>query len=460
MKTTLHVSALMNATPNRSSKWQIAVAILSAALTFSVAATASAAPKKKAPATNIVYITSNNPTPGENAVLAFSRDEADGSLTLFGHFLTDGTGFYNSNERLGPDDSDQELIIDPDRRLLFAVNSGSDTIAVFRIHPDGSLTPAQGSPFPSGGVNPVSLGLSGNQLYVVNKGNVDPGQTPGPDAALPNYTGFRVAGNGHLSRIPHSTIEVGAGSDPTQALISPDGNLLFGSDLFAIPFPPPPGFPPFIPPFASALESFRIKPNGRLVQGPNTPQPAQVPPPFPPYILGLQVHPTERLLYVGFVAGNAMGTYSYDETGAVTFLNVAPSTGLGICWIRVNDEGTFAYTSNSTDDSISVYSLADPFNPVEVQKLDLKGPKELLGGPPAPVIFTTSPFQLSLDPSGKFLYVVNHENTVDDSFPEGNALHILQVGADGKLTETADSPLILPQALVPAGAHPKGIVVQ
>ena len=459
MKTMLPDSASMNPTHKRWSTWQIAVAILSAALTLSVATTASAAPKKKGPTTNVVYITSNNPTPGQNAVLAFKRDETDGSLTLFGHFLTGGTGFYNSNERLGPDDSDQELIIDPDRRLLFAVNSGSDTIAVFDIHRDGRLTQVKGSPFPSGGVNPVSLGLSGDQLYVVNKGSVDPGQTPGPDVSLPNYTGFRVAGNGHLSRIPHSTHEVGAGADPTQALISPDGNLLFGTDLFAIPFPPPPGFPPFLPPFASALESFRIKPNGRLVQGPNTPQPAQIPPPFPPYILGLQVHPTERLLYVGFVAGNALGTYSYDETGAVTFLNAAPSTGLGICWIEVNDEGTVAYASNSTDDSISVYSLADPFNPVEIQTVPLKGPKEVLGTL-APVIFTTSPFQLSLDPSGKFLYVVSHENTEQDTFPDGNALHILQVGADGKLTETADSPVILPQSLVPAGAHPKGIVVQ
>jgi 6-phosphogluconolactonase (cycloisomerase 2 family) len=457
MKTMLHSSASTKVI--RATRWQIAAVILGTGLTFSAATVASAAPDKKASATNVVYITSNNPNRGQNAVLAFSRDETDGSLTLRGHFLTGGTGFYNSNERLGPDDSDQELIIDSDRRLLFAVNSGSDSIAVFRIRPDGSLTPVEGSPFPSGGVQPVSLGLSGNQLYVVNKGNVDPGQTPGPDAARPNYTGFRVAGNGHLSPIPHSTIEVAAGADPTQALISPDGNLLFGSDLFALPFPPPPGFPPFLPPFASALESFRIKPNGRLVQGPNTPQPAQIPPPFPPYILGLQVHPTERLLYVGFVAGNALGTYSYDETGAVSFLNAAPSTGMGICWIRVNDAGTVAYASNSTDDSISVYSLADPFNPVEIQTVPLKGPKQLLGVP-APVLFTTSPFQLSLDPSGKFLYVVNHENSENDSFPDGNALHILQVASDGKLTETAASPVILPQSLVPAGAHPKGIVVQ
>lgn len=168
---------------------------------------------------------------------------------------------------------------------------------------------------------------------VVNKGNLEPGQTVG---ALPNYTGFRVSGNGRLSPIPHSTVEVIPGSHPTQALISPDGKLLFGVDLFAFPFPPPPGFPPFVPPFASALESFRIRSNGRLVQGTGTPQGSPIPPPFPPFMLGLQVHPTQPLLYVGFVVGNVMRTFRYDATGGLTFLNAAPISGLGICWIEVN----------------------------------------------------------------------------------------------------------------------------
>jgi hypothetical protein len=50
---------------------------------------------------------------------------------------------------------------------LFAVNSGSDTIAVFHIQGNGALTPVEGSPFPSGGNDPVSLGLNGNTLFVV-----------------------------------------------------------------------------------------------------------------------------------------------------------------------------------------------------------------------------------------------------------------------------------------------------
>jgi 6-phosphogluconolactonase (cycloisomerase 2 family) len=406
-------------------------------------------------ARNVLYVTSNNPTPRQNSVLAFRRSGKDGRLTSIGNFLTRGTGVYNADERLGPDDSDQEIVASPDGRRLFAVNSGSDTIAVFNIDRDGRLTHVHGSPFPSGGVQPVSLGLAGQQLYVVNKGDREPGQTGG---SSPNYTGFCVGGEGRLTPIPGSTITVRAGSHPTQALISPNGRLLFGIDLFNYPFTPPPGFPPFVPPFASALESFRILSNGRLAQGANTPQPSPLPPPAPPFVLGLQVHPTKPLLYAGFVIGGAMGTFKYDAAGTLTFLNSTPISGQGICWIHVNTKGTHAYSSNSTDDSISVFSLANPSQPVEIQKVDLKGPRELLGGP-APVIFTTTPFQLSLDPTGQFLYILNHETTVNDTYPQGNAVHILRVGRDGKLTETSESPLILPQSAVPARAHPKGIVV-
>ncbi len=103
-------------------------------------------------ARNVVYLTSNNPEPGKNSVLAYRRNPTTGGLTLLGNFPTKGTGFYNNDERLGPDDSDQEIVASEDRRFLFAVNSGSDTVAVFEINADGSLTHVKGSPFPSGGV--------------------------------------------------------------------------------------------------------------------------------------------------------------------------------------------------------------------------------------------------------------------------------------------------------------------
>ena len=49
-------------------------------------------------------------------------------------------------------------------------DSGSNTIAMFRIHSDGSLEHVLGSPFPSGGIQPVSLALQNGNLYVANAG--------------------------------------------------------------------------------------------------------------------------------------------------------------------------------------------------------------------------------------------------------------------------------------------------
>src|SRR5690242_12175780 len=69
----------------------------------------------------VVYVESNNPTPGQNAIIALRRDASDGSLQQIGKFLAGGTGFGNVTQGLGPDDSDQEVIANPDRRFLFAV---------------------------------------------------------------------------------------------------------------------------------------------------------------------------------------------------------------------------------------------------------------------------------------------------------------------------------------------------
>src|SRR4029079_17444536 len=81
--------------------------------------------------TEFVYVESNNPEPGRNAVLAFRRNPSNGSLRQIGTFLTRGTGFGNETQGLGPDDSDQEVVGSSDGRFLFAVNQGSNSIAVF-----------------------------------------------------------------------------------------------------------------------------------------------------------------------------------------------------------------------------------------------------------------------------------------------------------------------------------------
>ncbi|MCU1292451.1 MAG: hypothetical protein JWP08_1301, partial [Bryobacterales bacterium] len=101
----------------------------------------------------------------------------------------------DTSVQVGPLDSDQEIISSSDHSLLFAVNSGSDTIAVFQINKDGSLSPVRGSPFPSGGNNPVSLALDCDTLIVVNKS----GDFGRPSAVLPNYTTLKVWPDGSLT---------------------------------------------------------------------------------------------------------------------------------------------------------------------------------------------------------------------------------------------------------------------
>jgi DNA-binding beta-propeller fold protein YncE len=387
-------------------------------------------PTTNAPS-SVVYIESNvGETPGHNSILAFRRDSA-GHLTPIGEFPTGGTGVHpiesnvtNLATTLGPLDSDQSIILNREGTRLFAVNAGSDTIAVFDVRNDGSLVPVKGSPFPSGGVNPVSVGLAegGDILVVVNK-DYDLSR-PGFDVALraPNYTTFRVNPQGKLIRVPQSTIAatppvngIGPGfSNPTQALIAPDGRLVFDTDFF--------GF---------TLHSFVVQPNGRLERADSHTLPASefIPHPLisrPQGLvipLGLFAHPRERIFYVGMVFEGKLGVLEYNSEGQFHFVRSTPA-GAGICWVTINSSGNRIYTTNTLADTVSVLDSSDPLNPVEIQEF-------ALAGPPA------GPFQLALDSRGEYLYVITQKTL--DVFPvEANALHVLKIAADGTIAAQTD----------------------
>jgi 6-phosphogluconolactonase (cycloisomerase 2 family) len=368
---------------------------------------------------SVVYTQSNIPANNQNSVVGFQRD-GTGKLTPLptSPFPTQGSGIANLPISLNPFVpttflSDQEVIVNPERTKLFAVNSGSSTIAVFDIKKDGSLIPVEGSPFPSNGVEPVSLGLADKFLYVVNQ-NLDP-SNPSQEASgsLPNYTAFRITPRGQLIPVPNSTVSVPSGSVPTQALISPDENLLFGADVGS-----------------GLLRSFQILRNGRLLASPKSPQALPtsefLPGSLPPAPLGLQTHPQQPILYVGFINVNRLGVYSYDKgTGELTFLKSVPNSGINLCWLITNRDGTRLYTTNSGDSSISVYDIEqDPTTPIEIQKVTLSGPG---GGA-----------QLALDSTESFLHVVSQPITVGTT--EGNGLYVFKVNPqNGTLNEESSS---------------------
>ena len=93
-----------------------------------------------------------------NAVKVFSR-AGDGSLAAKGEFATGGTG---TGTGLG-----NQGALALERRLLFAVNPGSDSISSFRVRAEQlELIDTDAS----GGDQPISLTADDGLLYVLNAG--------------------------------------------------------------------------------------------------------------------------------------------------------------------------------------------------------------------------------------------------------------------------------------------------
>jgi hypothetical protein len=394
-----------------------------------------------------LYVESNDPA--GNAVLAFQR-AADGSLTALpgGSFPTGGQGIGNPTQRLGPADSDQTFAVSPEGRL-YAVNSGSATIAVFDVNADGSLKAIAGSPFASGGNNPVSLALRDQKLYVVNK--------EADGAAEPSYVALAIGADGSLSSLgAEATVHLPVGASPTQAYLAPGKSLLFGTrfldasrtDKFA----------------AGQLDAFAIGASGGLTAAAGAPFALPADPAHamaPPAALDLIGHPTQDILYVGFPTRQEVGVFTYDASGALTFVKAAPNSGMAICWLRTTADGKRLYTVNSGSSTVSLYDLSDPMTPVESSHLELKGDSSGMPFTDAmgkPGTLTNNPFQFELDPAEKHLYVVSQRVTTNAADTSGNVLHTLDIAADGSLGEPG-APLDLAALGVPPTARPQGVVI-
>jgi 6-phosphogluconolactonase (cycloisomerase 2 family) len=371
---------------------------------------------------HVVYTETNDVA---NAVLAFRRDD-EGRLRLLpgAPFSTGGKGVIDPSFKLGPFDTDQNVAIDQDRRLLFAVNSGSNSIAVFHIRPhDGSLEPAKGSPFPSGGINPVSIGLRGDQIVIINQ-DLDPAQNV--PRTLPSIVTRHVTEDGRIVKFPtDTTISLPVGSAPSQALTANDRPFVFDAQFLG-----------------GRLASYQLSPNGRLIANPPQPLPASESvggkAPLP---LGLWANPDARQLYVGFVTVNKLGVYTWDEDGVPIFERTVANSGTAICWLRTNRAGTRLYTANTGSSTVSVYDTTDPAEPKEIQAIHTSGPGAL--------------FQLALDPTERFLYVIGQRGS---HAAPGNTLHVLAVDdEDGTLSEVPSSPV--PITLQGPDGRPQGVAV-
>jgi 6-phosphogluconolactonase (cycloisomerase 2 family) len=392
-------------------------------------------------ATSFIYTETDNSNPGQNAVIAY-RQNGTGQVTQIGSFSTGGTGVANPEGLLGPDDSDKEVIADPDGRLVFAVNQGSNSIAVFRVRQNGSLALTGNAAVDSGGTEPVSLSIANGRLYVVNRGDEIQGQT---GSIAPSITVFNIRPSGVLTEDWAATTTLPAGLSPSQLLISSSSKVAF-LDTFTPP------------PLNSVTDANEVLPFQIGAAGSLTPVASGGlgVPVTPPLLLGLAQHPTQNIIYAGLTGANKVSIFTFDSGGDLTLFGTAAVSGNGPCWTLVSASGQFLYTVDTGTNSVGVFSLANPLQPVQIQEFVLGGPRNSSGNTSDPR--ETTDFEFALDPTGKFLYVIDHQTDAAGTFPQGNALHVLSVATDGTLSESSSSPLFLPSNL-PAGADPQGVAV-
>jgi len=382
--------------------------LVSAAGLAALAATAFAGFSSGASAASgVTHVYVNDNTAGVNTVAGFARN-ADGTLTpLAGSpFAAGGAG---TSTTVG---SQGSLQATADGRFILAADAGSNQISVLRIAPDGSLAPVAGSPVSSGGVEPVSIAVHDDLVYVANEGNGDSGA---------NYSGFRLTPLGRLIPIPGSTVALPATANPGDILFNSTGDNLVGVEVGTND------------PSTFRIDSFLVGANDRLTPAPGSQFPAQAAGPF-----GSEFSPTNPAhLYVSNAhAGGGNGSVSAFDVaadGSLSSIGGSPYADqqTAPCWVEITHDGRWLFTVNTASTTISRFAILSD------------GSLQLLGSTPFSSGTGIRPFDARLDPSGATLYVVDAALDAVTAFAVDG----------GSLTELPSSPFRLP-----AGARPFGLV--
>jgi 6-phosphogluconolactonase len=380
-----------------------------AGLAMLVTASFVAAPTFATATTPVVgHLYVNDNTAGTNTIGGFDQ-HADGSLTTMAGspFAAGGAG---TGTIIGSQGSIQSTA---DGRWVLVVDAGSSQISVLGVGGDGTLTAAPGSPVSSGGIEPVSIAVQGDLVYVANEGNGATGS---------NHTGFRLASDGRLTPLADSTVPLPPTALPGDVLFNGTGRNLIGVEVGTTD------------PSTFLIDSFLVGGDGRLTPAAGSPFAAEAAGPF-----GSEFSPADpHHLYVSNAHGGA-------NNGSVSAFSVNPNAKLksitsspfadgqtAPCWVEISRDGRYLFTVNTGSTTISSYRIL------------ANGSLTLIGSTTFRSGTGIRPFDARLDAAGDHLYVVDAAIASVSGFSVSG----------GSLTELASSPAVLP-----AGATPFGVAI-
>jgi 6-phosphogluconolactonase (cycloisomerase 2 family) len=312
----------------------------------------------------VVFVQTDEPS--GNQIAVYDRG-SDGTLTRAGTYPTGGLGGVASpgteSDHLA---SQGSLALSRGHRLLIAVNAGSDTISVFRVHGD-TLRLLQ--VLPSGGQFPASIAVHHRLVYVLNSGGTG------------IVSGFRLTQHG-LTPLDGSARSLGlANGDPPDFLMAP-GQVGFtpnGKQLLVT-----------TKTSGSLIDVFQVGHDGLLSTSP-VENPSATPVPFAFAFAGSRLVSSEA-------ATSTVTTYSIQHDGTLVEPRSASDGQTAACWI-LRARG-FYFVSNTGSNTISSFRIDDSGQPSLV----------------AAVAATTNPGAIDLAKSGSFLYAETGTNGTVDEF--------------------------------------------
>ena len=370
--------------------------VLTAALAIAVWAAGNVPGRAAARVVGHLYTLNND---GQtNAVVVLDR-RADGTLGKSSPLVqTGGTGLVVPS---GSDFDAQGAVRIAGSRL-FAVNPGSNSIAVFDISKTGELKAVPGSPFASGGSTPLSVTVHGDLVYVANQ--AVPFANP---TSSPNITAFRLNKNGSLTAIAGSTIEFPPGQGPGDVEFNPSGTVLAATAGFQS---------------GGDLHTYAVQDGGLLKEGPGSPFKAN----GVSGTVGFSWARDGRHVMVSNFRGSAVTVFSVDSATAAVMPEGMPypNNQSNSCWTAFAPNGKTLYTANFSSNTVSAYSVT------------VNDKLVLLGSAAKRLATRADSKDLEVSPDGKYLYLVG---------PVARGISIFTLGKDGLPAEMpqAHSPYML-----------------
>jgi len=366
---------------------------------------ASAKSKKKI--VGAMYTESNDGS--ANKLLVFDR-YSDGKLKLRDTLSTGGKGGLQPEPGCDPPDhkcplidAQNEVVLTPDGKWVFAVNAGSNTIATFSVKPNKVKRVGVTD---SKGVFPNSIAVHGNLLYVLNTNSK-------------NIAGFKISNKGKLSPIAGSVQSLTDEHAPLSRQIGFDntGKVLFVSLLTE-----------------GGFDSFPVNSSG--VAGKATLQPSASPEPFAfAFSPRNQLLSTEVVNDMDFNQFSNGSSYDVGSDGSLDAISTVPTKGYAACWVVITKDGKKVFMVNTGGPS--------PYGAtVTTYGLSTSGKLTFKSVTPKKDEFTLTDEALSAD--DKYLYVVSPLTSNPFVMPPptnlGSKIVTFKVGANGlkRIGETTE----------------------